>query len=139
MTMDRIRPTLPVTDGQYLQQWGAKRTLRCAAAGNNTPQQELARVTLEEPRNVQVTVGYSAPYSAGFNDTRVQVTYGTGTASSTVQIREGVHVFPAQNLRAVAMRLDVWNIIAPHPDCTVDVYCTLTDEPPSWVAYDEVP
>lgn len=136
--MDRIKPNLPVTTAQDLRQWGSKKTVQSQPSGI-TVMTEAARVALEEPRNVQVTISYSESYSAASNDTRVEITYGTGTASSAVQVREGTHVFPAQNLRAVVRRFDAFNMIVAHPPCTVDVYCTLTDEPPSWVAYDEVP
>lgn len=136
--MDRIKPNLPVTVAQDLRQWGSKRVMRSALAGN-TVKTEMARVALEEPRNVQVTVLYSVPYDTNQNDTRIKVAFGTGTDSTTVQVREGVHVFPAQNLQAVAERLDPWNLVTPHPDNQVTVYLTLTDNPPAWVLYDEVP
>ena len=136
--MDRVKPNLPVTVAQDLRQWGSTRLMRSALAGN-TVKTECARVALEEPRNVQVTVIYSEPYDTNQNDTRVRVSFGVGTCSTTVEVREGVHIFPCQNLQAVAERLDPWNMITAHPDNNVTVYCTLTDEPPSWVAYDEVP
>lgn len=134
----RIKPTLPTTIIQDLRQWGSRHIMESQRFNNSAPT-EAARVTLEEPRNIQVTIQYSTPYSVFSNDTRAEITYGVGTTSSTVQVQEGVHVFPCQNLHVVLRRFDDFTLDVPHPACSVEVYCTLTDDPPSWVLYDEVP
>ena len=136
------KQTFPATKIQDLRNYGSSRLFRSINVNNSGfsgAPLELARLTLEEPRSITLTISYSTKYDSVTNDTRVQVRFGAGQSNQIVEVKEGVHTFPAQNIVVTGKRYDTFNMITAHPDCTVTAFIQVTDDPPSWVLYDEVP
>lgn len=106
-----------------LMQWGDSAILKAIGSPGLTASMvinDLVHLQFEQPVVITLHVFYDIPRSA-VNDSRVIVQYGTGKILKTVEISEGVSTFSCQNIQVTAVRLDLWTMITPHPDCKIEV------------------